>query len=501
MTERKEHNLDDIEKEQKGDTKDRIHGNLASFFSAYISLTNTVVGSGILGLPYAFSCTGWTLGCLLLVICAVLSSVSLHLLALCGARTAKPSSFYSVAEIVSPGYTFIIDIAVAVKCFGVATSYLIVIGDLMPDVMVELNATEMLLRRSTWVIIGWLILVPLSFLDSLNAFKWTSTISVVFIGIITCVVIAFAMPSLSGLQPCSGRRSLSVLADTISELKNIKNFLKIGINSMPSKGGNKCVGDFLTIESDPYKILKVIPIFVFGFTCQQNIFAVTNELRLPTQQRISGVIISSQLTALVMYGAVAIFGYFTFGSLVHSDILTNYPDNILTSMARLSVSIMVMLSYPLQCIPSRKSLLTLWNGLIPLNDKKISQGQQLLRYRLITCFFLIISLGISLVFSDLGVILSLVGATGSTVVSYILPGAFYLSLYKQDIIMQENKENINQIKERNLNDVNINVKEYKNKRLYDWKVLAAMLLLTIGVVLIPVSLVVLLTPYFKYFLL
>jgi hypothetical protein len=42
--------------------------------------------------------------------------------------------------------------------------------------------------------------------------------------------------------------------------------------------------------------------------------------------------------------------------------------------------------------------------------------------------------------SDLGVILSLVGATGSTVVSYILPGAFYLSLYKKDLIAQENKE-------------------------------------------------------------
>jgi hypothetical protein len=33
--------------------------------------------------------------------------------------------------------------------------------------------------------------------------------------------------------------------------------------------------------------------------------------------------------------------------------------------------------------------------------------------------------------SDLGVILSLVGATGSTVVSYILPGVFYLSLCKK----------------------------------------------------------------------
>jgi amino acid permease len=293
MIGRKEHTLDTIEKDQKEEkdvNKDRVHGNtnLATFFSAYISLTNTVVGSGILGLPYAFSCTGWILGCILLLICAVLSSTSLHLLALCGARTAKPSSFYAVAEIVSPGYTFIIDVAVALKCFGVATSYLIVIGDLMPDVMVELNATELFLRRSTWVIIGWLLLVPLSFLDSLNAFKWTSTVSVIFIGIITCVVIAYAVPAFSGLEACSGRRSLSVLADTISEMRTFKNLFNFGMKSIPSQGDNKCVGNFITIQNDPYKILKVIPIFVFGFTCQQNIFAVTNELRLPTQERISG---------------------------------------------------------------------------------------------------------------------------------------------------------------------------------------------------------------------
>jgi amino acid permease len=129
-------------------------------------------------------------------------------------------------------------------------------------------------------------------------------------------------------------------------------------------------------------------------------------------------------------------------------------------------------------------------------------------------------LGISLAFSDLGVILSLVGATGSTVVSYILPGVFYLSLYRKDLIAQGNKEgnlmnvvrkstypesgfsdnNIN----KKLNNIdiynkNIDIKEHKNKKLYDWKVFAAFLLLIIGLILIPVSLVILLSPYVKHF--
>ena len=45
------------------------------------------------------------------------------------------STFHSVAKKAMPDFVVFIDGAVAVKCFGVATSYLIVIGDTMPDVM------------------------------------------------------------------------------------------------------------------------------------------------------------------------------------------------------------------------------------------------------------------------------------------------------------------------------------------------------------------------------
>ena len=65
---------------------------------------------------------------------------------------------------------------------------------------------------------------------------------------------------------------------------------------------------------------QVFPIFVFGFTCQQNIFSIVNEIENPTIGRVNKVIVGSIGTAVVTYLAVAACGYATYGSLVESDV-------------------------------------------------------------------------------------------------------------------------------------------------------------------------------------
>ena len=50
-----------------------------------------------------------------------------------------PSSFYAVAEISVPKFSMLIDVAVAVKCLGITTSYLIVIGDSLPVALQQLG--------------------------------------------------------------------------------------------------------------------------------------------------------------------------------------------------------------------------------------------------------------------------------------------------------------------------------------------------------------------------
>lgn len=45
------------------------------------------------------------------------------------------SSFFALSQITYPNAAVIFDAAIAIKCFGVGVSYLIIIGDLMPGVV------------------------------------------------------------------------------------------------------------------------------------------------------------------------------------------------------------------------------------------------------------------------------------------------------------------------------------------------------------------------------
>ena len=41
-----------------------------------------------------------------------------------------------------------------------------------------------------------------------------------------------------------------------------------------------------------------VPIFVFSFTCQQNIVSITNELRRPSQRRVAAAVALSETVAV-----------------------------------------------------------------------------------------------------------------------------------------------------------------------------------------------------------
>jgi hypothetical protein len=89
--------------------------------SGVVNLSNTIVGAGMLGLPGAFGGTGWLSGIILIVLSASFSAHGLVLLSKAACLTGRPSSFYSLALASVPRYTILIDAAVALKCFGVAT--------------------------------------------------------------------------------------------------------------------------------------------------------------------------------------------------------------------------------------------------------------------------------------------------------------------------------------------------------------------------------------------
>jgi len=405
-------------------------------------LANTLLGgSGMLGIPHAFSVAGWGVGFALLIFSGVASAFGCHLLQ-CSARKIGevPCSFYSVARATVPRWTWLIDGAVTIKCFGVGTSYLIIVGDLLPDVATHFGLTgnATLIRRLA-VTIGFALGGPLACLKNLSGLRFTSfgTVAIVFWTLLLIVLFFLQV-----MDPCANEADARLYThaapDEAAWWEHEAQRLMVSSRrlqplldehtELPCHGASfQPVGSF---TSNPVAILKVFPVFIFGFTCHQNIFSICNEVRNATQKRVYRIILAAYTVAGASFLVSALLGYATYGQYVSGDVLQGYPQYDSVEITRFLFSFVAIFSYPLQIHPARICAMNLWKFAFPrhteLDDRVLA-----MRYWIVTAILLVGSLGIALVTKSLGLMLAIVGATGSTMVSYILPGLVYWCSFQQ----------------------------------------------------------------------
>ena len=346
----------------------------------------------------AISQSGYALSIIFFLIFSFLSATGLHL-SMAAAKTISPiASYYSMGKASLPKVKKLVDLAVAVKCFLVGTSYLIVIGDNVPPVVHEftpketLETNDWLLDRRFWIFIFCAMFIfPVVALKRMNALKYTSMVSLLCFAYITIIVVLFAFK----------------VMDPVTNQSN-------KMRAFPSD----------------ISFMKVIPIFIFSFTCHQNAFSITNELKNNTLSRLSIVIVNSITGCLIIYCAVGYCGYYTYGDEVEDDILVNYPEIVPVAVVRIALSIAIAWSYPLQLHPTRNCLSSfIWNA----ECAKISD----LKFYLLTYAITLGSFVISMLVDSLGIMLSVVGSCVSPIISFILPGIFYYFLKNQSILQQD----------------------------------------------------------------
>jgi len=128
----------------------------ASWISSVINLLNTIVGAGVLAMPLALSHMGILLGTFVIIWAGLTSGFGLYLQTRCARYLERgSSSFFALSQITYPNAAVIFDAAIAMKCFGVGISYLIIIGDLMPGVVRGFNENigdvGYLVDRQFWI--------------------------------------------------------------------------------------------------------------------------------------------------------------------------------------------------------------------------------------------------------------------------------------------------------------------------------------------------------------
>ncbi|KAL3470985.1 transmembrane amino acid transporter protein-domain-containing protein [Aspergillus californicus] len=389
----------------------------ASWISCVINLVNTIVGAGVLAMPLAISHMGIVLGVFVILWSGIMAGFGLYLQSRCAQYLEKGSaSFFALSQITYPNAAVIFDAAIAIKCFGVGVSYLIIIGDLMPGVVQGFiggdPAYDFLVDRHFWVTAFMLIIIPLSYLRRLDSLKYTSIAALVSMGYLVILVVYHF-----------------IKGDTKADRGPIRVIHWAG--AVPT--------------------LSSFPVIVFAFTCHQNMFSILNEIKSSSHFRTTAVVFASIGSSATTYILVAITGYLSFGNSVGGNIVGMYSPGLWATIGKTAIVILVMFSYPLQCHPCRASVdaVLRWRPKPTVSANENSPHRQALlpggprgsrapepmsdlRFSVITTSILILSYIVAMTVSSLEAVLAYVGSTGSTSISFILPGIFYYKISAPD---------------------------------------------------------------------
>lgn len=388
----------------------------SSWFSAYFNMTNTICGAGVLGMPYAFSQCGTILGCFFLFCAACFSQLGCYLIVLSCAKTGFPATVYSVTRPMHKHAPTVCDLLLLTQLFGAAVAYLIVIGDLMPGSCEQLGFGAFWIKRDVWVVTGFLCAMPLSIPHNIDFLKYSSGACIFFLVFVGLLVFVYSL-KWSAADPCKGQ----VLDD-----------------DGPCEGSEFSGGGSSVKEISMTDTLRVLSIFIFGYCCQVTTFPIANELTAPTKTRLWGISFYAIFSAGILYFLVALCGYYTYGDSIKADLLLNYPQVPIITTARMMISFIVTFSYPLQVNPARRSALTLMHNFFDKGEEPSLQTVRV-RYFGFTAFFLMSSLVLGLVLTDLGVVIQVIGATGGCMIMFILPGYCYLFHFAETEANEEEK--------------------------------------------------------------
>eukprot|EP00732_Lithocolla_globosa_P004141 Lithocolla_globosa_v1_NODE_3661_length_1610_cov_26.740360.p1 type:complete len:461 gc:universal NODE_3661_length_1610_cov_26.740360:67-1449(+) len=371
---------------------DERHGTVGS---SYLNLGNTVLGSGMLSLPDAIRVCGVILGPLVIIIASIFSAFAFkftfEVADLCNGR----ASYHSITHMSMPRAKFFVDFVVFVKCFGVSVTYLVVIGDSMTLVaryfLGEDDGSEasdvFWSNRNFWILGAAFFIAPLCYLKELDSLKYSSGVASFGILYVLLLVIAYHWIE----EPYEGP-----------------------IN-------------YFRLDAEFFEVMTV---YVFLFSSLHVSFTIHTELKDPTPTRLMHAVHLALGTSIVIYFCMGLFGYLTYGEETCSNILNCLPATLPPTIGRVAITIVVAFSIPLQINPARLCADGMYVEIVRFLGFHPSENITKYRYYGLTTLTLIGAWTLGLIFDDLRVVLGLVGAIGSTSVTYILPPIFYLLLFR-----------------------------------------------------------------------
>jgi sodium-coupled neutral amino acid transporter 11 len=369
-------------------------------FGTSANLVVTIVGAGIVGIPYAMKKSGMVAGTIMTVLSAAACDKSLRLL-IETAKHVDVTSYETLFEAAfgSKGFQTMCGIMFAIS-YGATISYLMIIKDMLSLLIGLDDEADESMKRAAMVIATLVVALPLSSQRDMADLAKTSRFSVIFY---LCIVLFIAMCS-----PISA--------------------------SVQSNGGwGKIVTQTMF---RPQTFFSGFGVLTFAFVCQHSAFILAGSLERPTKQRWASVAHFS----LTISGALAVIcgvaGYLAFLDETDGNILNNMKslqDPLMTQLNRIAQGMLLVCMffvYPLEAFVLRHVSMVLF-----FKGRAAHEGFDHLvlarpdRRFLLTFGVYMLTLLPALLLQNLGAVLSVTGSVAGSSLSYICPGLSFLSIH------------------------------------------------------------------------
>jgi len=364
------------------------HEGQSSIPEASFNFINSIVGAGIMGLPFAVNEAGFFMGLIMLVFCGLITDFSVRMLV----DTALKVGCTNYEDLCSlcfgkPGF-YAVSLFMFIFAFGAMVAYIVIIGDTITAVFLQFIGEGSLLTDRVFVqlLCSVCIILPVSLYKDMSSLSATSLISIssdLLLVIIICV---------------------KTITDDASSLPP------------PDVSAHQA-------DQDPWAFTHAAYIEAFGamcfaFVCQHSSFLVYCSLKNPTNYRwtlTTHVSIGVALTLCVIF---SIFGYAKFQTGTKANLLNNFRvDDIAANFCRLLLALTMFFTYPMEFFVCRHSYMS-----------TVYAGQEVtpVRHVVVSLVIWAVSVFVGVAVSDLGFVLELTGGFAATFLGFILPAACYL---------------------------------------------------------------------------
>lgn len=364
---------------------------------AFMNMTNSILGAGIIGQPLAFRNSGFLGGILVMIGLTVLIDWTLVLIV----KNSILAQLKSYQDTVNHcfGLTGKIVLLVSISSFayGGCMAFCVIIGDTIPHVLKAF--------------------IPSSITE--GVFAWLFSRNVIIVLFTGCISYPLSLNrDISKLAKASGFALLGML--TIVFLTVVRApFISSDLKS-------KVTGSQWLLNSNIFQGISVIS---FALVCHHNTMFIYQSMQNATLKKFTKLTHISCFISMIFCMIMGINGYLNFGLMTKGNILNNFKSNDnWINIARFCFGLNMLTTFPLEIFVVRDVLKE-----ILLSRKAIDGSTSHLeltkwQHFTITSLLVFTSMAVSLFTCNLGMILELIGATSASLMAYIIPPLCYLRL-------------------------------------------------------------------------